>query len=247
LVILKQGRIKIAHFAHKPPTDCAWAVGETLAHLKAKQWMADGLRARGYSNVALEVVIGGDPYRRADVVVTDSKNKRLALELQHTSISLDEIEARAAHYACNGIAQLWVPFLRARAFDEAERLRDEWHICRYPARPFERWVHGFGLGSIWLYDPSRLALYRGRMKGHVIEVEDSEWYGEGGELQSGGGYSYWSRRWRELTLAGPYQVTDLSISIRRRPMTNMHRYSWPAAEIGDFSQLAASQRLIATH
>jgi competence protein CoiA len=33
-VILKKGRIKIAHFAHKPPADCLLAAGETLAHLR---------------------------------------------------------------------------------------------------------------------------------------------------------------------------------------------------------------------
>ncbi|MBS1098421.1 hypothetical protein JK191_12845 [Gluconobacter sphaericus] len=35
-VTLKEGQIKIPHFAHKPPTDCTWASGETQAHMEAK-------------------------------------------------------------------------------------------------------------------------------------------------------------------------------------------------------------------
>ncbi len=47
IVILKQGRKVIWHFAHKPPTDCRWATGETLAHLQAKKLVRDALVARG--------------------------------------------------------------------------------------------------------------------------------------------------------------------------------------------------------
>lgn len=46
-VILKRGRIKIAHFAHKPPTNCTWAKGETLAHLEAKKNFRDSYVSRG--------------------------------------------------------------------------------------------------------------------------------------------------------------------------------------------------------
>jgi competence CoiA-like predicted nuclease len=48
LLILKQGRIIVAHFAHMPGSDCAWGSGETLAHLTAKQTVADSLRRRGW-------------------------------------------------------------------------------------------------------------------------------------------------------------------------------------------------------
>jgi hypothetical protein len=178
-------------------------------------------------------VIGGDPLRRTDVLVTDGRHKQLAIELQHTSISLDQIEARAADYARRDIAQLWIPFINTKAFVNAQRSGSGLIIRRYPARPFERWIHGFSLGSSLLYHTISPALYRGKMKGHLIEVEESEWHSEGGEMQSGGGYSHWSKRWRELTLAGPYQVDKLKVGIHHRPATTMSHYSWPDAEIGD--------------
>src|SRR5262245_55959575 len=99
-VILKHGPIVRAHFAHKPPTDCRFAVGETIAHLAAKQWMLDGLRAHGYQ-AALEVNCCGD--NRADVLVT-GQNHKLAIELQHTNISTEDLEDRVASYAHNGFA-----------------------------------------------------------------------------------------------------------------------------------------------
>ena len=93
-VILKAGRIKIAHFAHKPPTDCTWAKGETIAHLLAKSVLAEAMRKRGI-RAEVEFVIEALPNdRRTDVAVWLRDNV-VAVEFQHTPISLDEIEARS--------------------------------------------------------------------------------------------------------------------------------------------------------
>lgn len=55
IVILKRGRIVVAHFSHKPPTNCSWARGETKAHLEAKQIVFDGLQARGVTAMLARV------------------------------------------------------------------------------------------------------------------------------------------------------------------------------------------------
>ena len=67
VVVLKAGRKVIAHFAHKPPTDCTWAKGETREHLEAKQFVKDALVARGLSaQFEYEIeALSGD--RRADL------------------------------------------------------------------------------------------------------------------------------------------------------------------------------------
>src|SRR5262245_43545995 len=69
IVIFKPGRKVISHFAHKPPTDCTWASGETRAHLEAKKLVADILTARKLRAEIEHVVpsLSGD--RRADVMV----------------------------------------------------------------------------------------------------------------------------------------------------------------------------------
>jgi hypothetical protein len=120
IVIPKQGRKVIWHFAHKPPTDCIWATGETLAHLEAKKLVRDALVTRGL-RAEMEYIVATLPGdRRADVMVWSPEEVPLAIELQHTSIGLDEIEKRAFSYAGAGIAQIWIPFLRTSALRDAE-------------------------------------------------------------------------------------------------------------------------------
>lgn len=46
-VVLKKGRKVVHHFAHKPPTECTWATGETRAHMEAKVLVWDALKVRG--------------------------------------------------------------------------------------------------------------------------------------------------------------------------------------------------------
>ncbi len=95
-LILKQGRKVIHHFAHKPPTDCTWASGETRAHRDAKKLVAEGLRRRGLTAEIEHVVATLTGDRHADVMAWSETGQSLAFELQHTSISLDEIEQRAS-------------------------------------------------------------------------------------------------------------------------------------------------------
>lgn len=106
IVVLKKGRKVIAHFAHKPPTDCSWATGETRAHLEAKLLVANALGKRGLK-AEVEFVVNALPGdRRADVMAWSPKGLQITIELQHTPIGLDEIEKRASSYARAGIAQI---------------------------------------------------------------------------------------------------------------------------------------------
>lgn len=83
IVILKQGRKVIEHFAHKPPTDCSWATGETRAHLEAKALVQAALTGRGLK-AEVEFVVNTLPGdRRADVMAWSPKGLQIAFELQH--------------------------------------------------------------------------------------------------------------------------------------------------------------------
>lgn len=120
IVILKQGRKVIEHFAHKPSTDCSWARGETRAHLEAKVLVQAALVERGLK-AEVEFVVNTLPGdRRADVMAWSPKGQQIAFELQHTPIDLNEIEARASSYARAGIAQIWIPFLKDVVWKEGE-------------------------------------------------------------------------------------------------------------------------------
>ena len=83
IVILKHGRKVIEHFAHKPPTDCSWATGETRAHLEAKALVQAALTGRGLK-AEVEFVVNTLPGdRRADVMAWSPKGLQIAFELQH--------------------------------------------------------------------------------------------------------------------------------------------------------------------
>lgn len=237
-VILKRGRIKIAHFAHKPPTDCTWAKGETQAHLESKKLFRDSFASRGL-RAEVEFIVPSLPNdRRADVMVWSPSHKQAAIELQHSNIGIEEIEKRAFSYVREGIAQAWIPFLRSKVMAEAERQKGgnsgDLLIKKYPARPFERWAHAFHLGRLWFYDPKQKALWRGHFDKHEIWVEGSNWYSSDGEEMSAGDFFRISKRWKELTLWGPYTVDQIKIKIEPRKVWRTDRYKLPAGQIARF-------------
>ena len=213
-VVLKRGRKVIAHFAHKPPTDCTWARGETRAHMRAKKLLYESLVQRQL-DASLEqhlTFLSGD--RRADVFVRRDKGPSIAIELQHSTISLGELEARAWSYARAGITQLWIPFLRADVIADGDIGPDEDTdvvIPRYSLRPYEHWIAGFHCGDLWLYDPIREGLWRARVKSHLLYKNETSWFEAGGYENYGGGYTYPSKLWNDLHLCGPYPLSTLRI------------------------------------
>ncbi|MBB3965115.1 competence protein CoiA [Rhizobium metallidurans] len=232
IVVLKQGRKVIEHFAHKPPISCSSANGETRAHLEAKALVHSALIGRGLkAEIEFSVsTFRGD--RRSDVMAWSPKNVSIAFELQHTAIDLDEIEARASSYGHAGIAQIWIPFLKSSVWKDGEPCREGWFVERYSPRPFERWVHGFGgKHGMWMYDPAKKEFWLGRMAGHQTYVEEKSWYSEGGEENYGGGFHRWSKRYKELTLTGPHKADELLIKIETRKKFNGEGFSWPAGLI----------------
>jgi competence protein CoiA len=167
---------------------------------------------------------------------------QLAFELQHTSIGLEEIEKRAFCYACEGIAQIWIPFLRASELKAAEpHGAGRMFIEKYSPRPFEKWVHGlFGKDGMWMYAPHDKTFWHARLAGHQIYVEESSWFEAGGEERTAGGFYRWSKRYRELTLSGPHSINNLDIKIGTRKAASLAGYNWPA---GRFATLSPNKSL----
>lgn len=236
-VILKCGQIVVAHFAHKPPTDCFWQEGETRAHLEAKKLVQESFRERGVraeAEFVVETLVGD---RRADVMVwTPSGKNRIAFELQHSSIDLKALEKRAWSYASAGIAQFWIPFVRKIVWKEGVRREERgWFVARYPATSFEKWVHGLnGKLGMWMYDPSDRAFWHARLAPHRSYVEETSWYSEGGEEQYGGGFWKTSKKFRELSLDGPYALADLKLKLEHRRQSSLSHYSWPSCNFARF-------------
>lgn len=231
LVVLHHGRIVIAHFKHKPPTNCAWAKGETKAHLEAKRLVFAALSGRGLK-AQIECIIPAMPGdRRADVMVRSPKGRQIAVELQHTSIGVDEIERRAFSYAKAGITQIWIPFIPSSVWRDGKRAPGGWFVEKYAARPFERWIHGLNRKrGMWMYDPGSKSFWLGTLVDHELYIEETSWF-EDGDEHYGGGFYRTSKRFKELTLIGPYSVDALLIERFHRSYFSTSQYKWPAGRI----------------
>lgn len=234
-LVLKQGRIVVAHFAHRPPVGCSWARGETAAHMAAKNVLARSIRKRGY-RAELEFIVTGLPGdRRADVAAWSRKGLMVAMELQHTSISLQDIERRAFSYAGAGIAQMWIPFIPPAVWTNGRQAPGGWFVERYSPRPFEKWVQGFTMKrGTWMYDPREETFWAASMAAHMLQHDGSSWYDSEGEEQSSDSYERPSKRYRELTLRGPYGPNELRIGVVVRRAFSVSNYSWPAGWVAEF-------------
>jgi hypothetical protein len=236
-LVLKKGRVVIHHFAHKPPIQCDWARGETLAHLEAKQIVHHALTARGVrAELEFSVeTLPGD--RRADVMAWSPKGQMIAIELQHTSISADEIAERAFAYARAGAAQVWISFLPGSVWKEALDKGDgNWLVRRYAPRQFELWIEGLtGKAGMWMYEPSSKAFWLGKIRPHEIHEEETIWYAPGGIERYRPARKRVSRKFRDLLLSGPFRVEDLRIAVRARKAAATKLYRWPRSRVAEFA------------
>jgi hypothetical protein len=103
--ILKKGSRKIAHFAHVARLDCPLS-GEGEEHLRIKFALVSHLRAHGW---ACDPEIALDPTRIVDVLATrPDDGLRMALEIQASSISIEEIDRRIEVDRSYGIQTGWL-------------------------------------------------------------------------------------------------------------------------------------------
>jgi competence protein CoiA len=100
-VLLKKGNVKIHHFAHKDKLNCPYD-RESLEHLKAKLEIRDKLIDLGI-DADVEVQIGS---RFADVLFEIDDNK-IALEIQRSNLSKEELLLRTKNYYDNNVYVLW--------------------------------------------------------------------------------------------------------------------------------------------
>ena len=221
----------IHHFAHKPPTDCKWASGETRFHLEAKKIIYESLRKRGLKCEVEFEFNTPTGKRRADVIAWSKCGKsRAVFELQHSKIDLETLEKRASSYAEAHCSQMWIPFLKEKYISEAQKLPNG-KLCydEYPAKPFERWIHGFGAGiGMWMYAPQDQSFWHATLKKHEIFVEPKSWFAQGGEERSDGAYYRVSKKYKRIVLSGPYNFEDLEMADFSCGAKSLAHYNWPS-------------------
>ncbi len=139
-VILKQGRVKIAHYAHYPGVDCTSASAseeENEEHRRAKQEIFQALlQVPGVRDVRLERSLRGV---RPDVSC-QINGEMVAIEVQLSRLSIGAIESRTRAYAAKQIAVLWTPPMPGGVLD-----------ARYAPRDWECYLHTFYFGRVYYW------------------------------------------------------------------------------------------------
>jgi competence CoiA-like predicted nuclease len=233
-LVLKRGRKIIAHFAHKPPFQCAWANGETSAHRLAKTAFHEAAIKRGLkAELEWHIRFLDSTERRADVMIWSPSGKPLAVEFQHTNITLEEIEARAFSYASNDIAQMWIPVTKADFWNNANLIgENKWKIEKYAPRDFEKWISGFHLGKdYWMFDAQSGKMLVASLQDHHLYKEAFHAYRDGEEVFNDGGF-FKSKRYRNLIVQGPFDIAEFRIKFTSRKPFARGAYRWPGGYMG---------------
>ena len=159
-VILKQGRKVIAHFAHYPETTCTYTnEGESDEHRLAKLEIYRALlQAPGVSDVRVERYL---QEVRPDVSFV-LNGQLVAVEIQVSQLSRDDIARRTTAYACKDIAVLWTPLLVAEVGREA-----------YAPKDWERYLHAMYYGRVY-YFAENLELQPITFEGYLVAARS--WY-----------------------------------------------------------------------
>ncbi len=104
-VHLKQGIVRIPHFAHFPESTCTYAGGESQAHLNCKRNIYTVLKRNpACQTVQLEAPVGT---RIADVLAT-IHGTSVAVEVQRSDETIDGVAAKLRDYHNSGVTCIYI-------------------------------------------------------------------------------------------------------------------------------------------
>lgn len=105
-LILRQGEIKVHHFAHIAEGTCEYIANETEQHLWMKQYFYNELsKSNLYKKIELEYRVGD---KIADLYIINAQDKHVAIECQVSNLDIAEFRKKIAYYSYKGIYSLWV-------------------------------------------------------------------------------------------------------------------------------------------
>ena len=201
-LIVKKGNIKVHHFAHKPPYCCSRGEGESEAHRKCKETIYFDLMTQGnVTELDIEKDFGAvvaDIYCKIDGVP-------VAIEVQRSNLSVNQITQRTSVYFKLGINVLWLAL-----FDK--KLNDD----KYSPTAWMKWCHAayFGRVFYWIEGLAVLPVHYGT---YSLDVESTSWFDSDGNESSGGGYSKASKRYKTPSFGAKHNLVQDLQSAYRQP------------------------------
>jgi len=172
---IRKGNIMVHHFAHKPPynENCRHGQGESEIHRKCKETVYNGL-------LQYEHVTQIEMEKKFDFVISDIfcfiNKVPVAIEIQRSNLSVNEITARTVAYEKLGINVLWLALYN-----------DKLSTDKYNPNAWEKWCHAvyFGRVHYWLSDLTIVPVHYSKYQTYV---EAKSWFDQYGDEQSGGDY-----------------------------------------------------------
>jgi len=160
--ILRKGLVKTHHFAHKPPVLCEYGRGESESHRKCKQDIFNLLKiSPKVTECELEKNLGS--------VISDIYfcflDIKIAIEVQVSSLTVEQIINRTQKYEKLGIYVLWLPLFNKNLNDE-----------KYAPKQWEKWLHSLYFGRVY-YWMHGLSIKSIRFAEYMLWVEDYQEYG----------------------------------------------------------------------
>ena len=136
--------------------------------------------------------------------------KPVAIEIQHSALGEDQIDARMAEYAEQNIHVLWIVL---EGYGDPD-IRDGIDKDRYPASALERYLHTLYFGRVYYYHGG-LEVTPVHFDQHYTRVPAREWYDSSGTAYSGGGYDKRSKRLRVLNVGERVNIVkDFKATLR---------------------------------
>jgi competence protein CoiA len=213
-VILHKGRIKIAHFSHLPKSLCSYGRGETTLHRTCKTSLYHNLSKHpDIRNCELEKILPprdeADSVSIPDIYFDKIENGRtigIAIEVQVSSLSEQELFRRTTAYKKKGIYVLWLHPIDKKIERVIKLDRN-----KYSPRFWEKWVYALYFGNVY-YFYGGLDVLPLSFEDHYIEVPLTDF---------GGGYSKRSKRYRDVNVLSPMNIISDFISFSRNQWKHM--------------------------
>lgn len=208
-VILKKGNKKIHHFAHKPPINCTYGVGESQKHYKVKKAIYEALlKEPNCSKCELERILKGV---RPDISLKINNNY-VAIEIQNSTIDISLINQRIERYNKLNIHLIWIlpddnpKIVLPDSKDEGVHKK----LCR--PKEWEKYLHKLYFGRLYYWQnnanvkPLHLQTYQYEISsGNWIEessecqdLEGTNWYNDNIDEAYYDGYTKYSKTKKEF-------------------------------------------------
>jgi competence protein CoiA len=199
-LILKQGRVKRAHFAHLPDADCAYAgEPESAEHIEAKLEIYEALRSQpGVEKVQVERYL---KEVRPDISFY-FEGSYVAIEVQISPLTLDELIRRTSAYTRKNIYVLWTPIFSLDMFGE-----------RYAPKEWERYIYSLYDGIVYYWSKNL----------ELVPVEYEKY------MLTPGRYSTWSEKQSKRFII-PEMSPTVSI-LELSPLKQPRRYPFPPVRL----------------